>query len=78
MAGQNLGLSWKRPDGPLRTYKVIECHNKKVKDSKPIKVSISEIPSDTYKEVIEHLFTYFFDDEPMTSSLRELQILFLL
>ncbi|KYN03213.1 PREDICTED: uncharacterized protein LOC108773584 [Cyphomyrmex costatus] len=46
---------------PPKVWKVIE---KKAKDGKLMKFTIQEIPEDRYEDAIQHMCTYFLEDEP--------------
>lgn len=71
MTSKRGNLNWKRPEGPLKTWRVIECHNAKNKSENPIKITIAEIPPSRYEETIEHMNNYFMRDEASAGSISE-------
>lgn len=62
---------WQRPPGALNVWKVIDGYEA-LEDGtkKPVKFSIQDIPNNNMrrKEVLDHMFTYFLAQEPLSQS----------
>jgi hypothetical protein len=70
MSGQVHRPDWIRPPGPLNVWKCIDGYEILVDGTcSPIKISIQEIPSERHEEVIEHMCTYFMNEDPICKSL---------
>ncbi|XP_058801455.1 uncharacterized protein LOC131670105 isoform X2 [Phymastichus coffea] len=71
MSGQATKLDWLRPPGPLNIWKVIDGYEMLYDGTcSPIKISLQEIPPDRHDEVIEHMCTYFMNEDPACKSLK--------
>ncbi|XP_012270270.1 uncharacterized protein LOC105694313 [Orussus abietinus] len=66
-ASKQLALTWKRPAGPLKVWRVIES-KKFTQNGKPLKVSIQDIPKDRYDDVISHMSELYSKDETVAKS----------
>lgn len=75
MAGQAQKPDWIRPPGPLKVWKIIDGYEMMMDGTwSPIKISIQEIPPDRHEEVIQHMCTYFLNEDPVCKSLSKLAL----